>query len=226
MGESDAVADAHVVDDDGVVRIGSVVFAMIRPAAGHERAFNHWYERDHFYTAGCAAPGVFSAGRFVEPITGVHLALYFVLPGYDDARIAFAMEQVALAATENRMFTEREHLHTWSYAVESATPGTDGVPLALALDHRYGALAVAMVDLAGPDDAGPPGPGPSLTLRPRTAIMPSDWEGEIDPDRRRIVIDFHREAPAPVRDDAVWSGAFLPVVFGTDTHVTDSSPAG
>jgi hypothetical protein len=220
------MVDAHVVDGDGVVRIGSVVFAMIRPTAGHERAFNHWYERDHFYTAGAAAPGVFSAARFVEPATGVHLALYFVLPGYDDARVAFAMEQVALAAAEDRMFTEREHLHTWSYAVESATAGPDGVPLALALDHRYGALAVAMFDLGGPDDSPSAGPGPSLTLRPRSPIMPSAWEGEIDPDRRRIVLDFHGDAPAPVRDGGVWSGAFLPVVFGTDTHVTDSPPAG
>ena len=219
-------------DEQGVVRIGSVVFAMIRPTPGHERAFNHWYERDHYYTAGTAAPGVFSAARFVEPASGVHLALYFVLPGHDDARVAFATEQVAQAAAEDRLFGEREHLHTWSYTVESAVEGDDGVPLALALDHRYAALAVAMVDLSEEDGAargnrqeGDGGP-PSLTLRPSAPIMPSAWEGEIDPDRRRIVIDFHTASPAPVREGAAWSAAFVPVVFGTDTHVTDSPRPG
>ena len=221
MGDTDGM-----VDEDGVVRIGSVVFAMIRPTPGHELAFNHWYERDHFYTAGAAAPGVFSAARFVEPATGVHLALYFVLPGHDDARIAFAMEQVALAAAEDRLFTEREHLHTWSCAVESTTEGADGVPLALALDHRYGALGVAMFDDEMSADPAATGPGPSMMLRPRVRIMPSEWEGEVDPDRRRIVIDFHTDAPAPVRAGSVWSGAFVPVVFGTDTHIIDSSSAG
>ena len=215
-----------MVDEGGVVRIGSVVFAMIRPTPGHELAFNHWYERDHFYTASAAAPGVFSAGRFVEPATGVHLALYFVLPGHDQARMAFATEQVELAAAEDRMFTEREHLHTWSYALESTTGGTDGVPPALALDHRYGALGVAMFDAAVSHQPAAAGSGPSMTLRPRARIMPSEWEGEIDPDRRRIVIDFHTDAPASVRERSVWSGAFVPVVFGTDTHVADSSSAG
>ena len=215
-----------MVDERGVVRIGSVVFAMIRPSPGHERAFNHWYERDHFYTAGAAAPGVFSAGRFVAPDAGIHLALYYVLPGHDDLRIAFATEQVALAAADGRMFTEREHLHTWSYAVESAVEAADGVPAALALDHRYASLAVAMFDTPVPHDPAVVGRGPTLTLRPRAPIMPSEWEGEIDPERRRIVIDFFPDGPAPVRAGAAWSGAFVPVVFGTDTHVTGSHTQG
>ena len=81
-------AHESVVDDAGVVRIGTVLFALIRPTPGHELDFNHWYERDHYYTTGTAAPGVFSAGRFVQPESGWHLALYFVLPGFDAARIA------------------------------------------------------------------------------------------------------------------------------------------
>jgi hypothetical protein len=210
-------ADEGVVDGAGVVRIGSVVFALIRPTEGHELAFNHWYERDHFYTAGLAAPGVFSAGRFIQPETGWHLALYFVLPGHDEARVAFATEQMVRAAAEDRLFTEREHLHTWSYAVEATIAGTDGVPLPLALDHRYPSLRVAMFDGAPPVVAGP-----SMTLRPLARIMSSAWDGDVDPDRRRIVLQF---ASGGSSDDlanargAVWSGGFVPVVFGTDTHI-------
>lgn len=217
---------ASTVDDDGVVRIGSVVFAMIRATPGHEQAFNRWYERDHYFTAGTAAPGVFSAGRFVEPTQGWHLALYFVLPAHDDARVAFATEQVARAGEEDRLFTEREHLHTWSYRVEATRPGDDGVPLALALDHRYPGLHVAMYD-----DPVPAIDGPALVLAPRARVMPSAWEGAIDPARRRTVLRFGVNAEPtqptkptqhtkPTDPPVVWSASFLPMVFGTDTHVT------
>lgn len=205
----------RMVDDDGVVRIGTVVFALIRPTVGSELAFNHWYERDHYYTAGVAASGVFSAGRFIQPETGWHLALYFVLPGHDAARVEFATEQVALAIADDRMFSEREHLHTWAYDVESAQVGADGVPLALALDHRYPALGVAMYDEAPPASTG----GPSLTLRARAQIMPSQWGEPIEPSTRRTVLSFAETVPAAVDPAAVWSGSFVPMVFGTDTHV-------
>jgi len=207
-----------MVDDDGVVRIGSVVFALIRPTPGREQAFNHWYERDHYYTAGLAAPGVFSAGRFIQPESGWHLALYFVLPGHDAGRIEFATQQMALAAADDRLFSEREHLHTWSYGVESTTSGADGVPLSLALDHRYPALSVALFDGEAPKVAGP-----AMTLRPIAQIMPSTWEGDVDLVRRRTVLQFGSDAQ-PGRelsnaDGAVWSATFVPVVFGTDTHI-------
>ena len=54
---------------ESVVPLGSVVFALIDPSPGSEAAFNHWYERDHYYTAGVAAPGVFSAGHFIVEVT-------------------------------------------------------------------------------------------------------------------------------------------------------------
>ncbi len=207
-----------MVDDAGVVRIGSVVFALIRPSPGRERAFNRWYERDHYYTAGTAAPGVFSAGRFIEPTSGWHLALYFVLPGHDPARVAFATEQVQLSAADDRLFTDREHLHTWSCVVASAHGGSDGVPLALALDHRYPGLRVSIVD-----DVAPSPVAPALVLAPRSEIMASDWLPPDDPAGRRIVLEF---APGPASEPdrgAVWSGDFLPVVFGTDTHVSSGT---
>jgi len=217
MGVGGSSFDSGMVDGDGVVRIGSVVFALIRPTPGHELAFNHWYERDHYYTTGTAAPGVFSAARFVQPKTGWHLALYLVLPGFDAARVAFATEQTTVAAAEDRLFTAREHLHTWTYEVEAATVGVDGVPPALALDHRYPAITAALFD-EEPSSRG----GPSLTLRPVQAVMPSEWEGEIDVTRRRTVVEFHDDPADSVRPGSVWSGAFVPVVFGTDTHITQT----
>lgn len=207
----DMGADESMVDETGVVRIGSVVFALIRPSPGHEIAFNRWYERDHYYTAGLAAPGVFSAGRFVQPESGWHLALYFVLPGHDEARVEFATAQVALAAAEDRLFGEREHLHTWTYDLGSVDLGDDGVPLALALDHRYPEITVEMFDGDVPGVEGP-----ALTLRPRVRVMPSTWDADIDPARSRTVVRFGPQST--VSETAVWSARFVPVTFGTDSH--------
>lgn len=208
----------RMVDDDGVVRIGSVVFALIRPTDGHDRAFNHWYERDHFYTAGLAAPGVFSAARFIQPAERLHLALYYVLPGHDADRVAFATEQVRLAADDDRTFTERDHLHTWTYTLESAIVGYGGVAPALALDRRYRALSVGWCEpgTAVPDAAA------VLTLRPHAAVMPSRWDDGIDPTARRMIVAFHDDARPDLFARVAgrhWSARFEAAVVGTDTHV-------
>ena len=73
-------------------------------------------------------------------------------------------------------------------------------------------------------DSVPPQPdleaaGASVSLRPLAQIMPSTWEGDIDPDRRRTILEFHPVPPELPSDRAVWSGVFVPVVFGTDTHI-------
>ena len=220
-----------VVDGDGVVRIGSVVFALIQPTPGHEQAFNRWYERDHYYTAGLAAPGVFSAGRFVQPGAGLHLALYFVLPGHDPVRVAFATEQVRVAGVEGRMFSERDHLHTWSYAVAGTwRADSAGVPPALALDHRYAGVTVLVVDGPRPDLAGALSRTGHdidvvLTLDPVEPIMASTWAGSTDISQRTTFVAFHRDDPALGRDALTpllgedgfgWIESFVPVVFGTD----------
>lgn len=210
----------RVVDDDGVVRIGSVLFALIRPTDGHDRAFNHWYERDHFYTTAAAAPGVFSAARFIEPAQRLHLALYFVLPGFDEAREAFAVDQMVAAREDDRLFTEREHLHTWTYSVESASAGPGGVPPALVLDRRYASVAVGWADA----DAPRPDADVVLVLRTAAPVMPSAWDEGIDPTQRRMVVAFGDALDGdPFADLAGyhWSARFEPAVVGTDTHVPD-----
>jgi hypothetical protein len=223
-----------IVDDDGVVRIGSVIFALIRPTPGHETAFDRWYGRDHYYTTGLAAPGVFSAARFVQPDSGLHLALYFVLPGHDAARVAFATEQVRVAGLEGRMFDEREHLHTWSYVpLGEWRADPSGVPPALVLDHHYAEVTVLMVDGPIPDFDSALTPGDPdidhdidvvLALAPHEPIMASSWEGSADVSRRTTLIAFHRRSSEEGRDALTrllgddgfnWIESFRPVVFGT-----------
>ena len=47
------------------VTIGSAVVAYIEPAPGEAAAFNAWYERDHFYAAAMAGPGMYAGARWV-----------------------------------------------------------------------------------------------------------------------------------------------------------------
>ncbi len=211
--------DGHLVDEDGVVRIGSVLFALIRPTEGHDAGFNHWYERDHFYTAGLAAPGVFSGARFIQPEERLHLALYFVLPGHEDGRVAFAMDQMVLAADQDRLFSEREHLHTWTYNVEVAAVGEGGVAPSLALDRRFASVAVGWAD----DGATQPDAAVVLVLKTDEPVMASSWDEGIDPTTRRMVVAFGNATstdPFAGLDGYHWTARFEPVVFGTDTHVS------
>ena len=234
-----------------VVPLGSVVLALIKPSVGREVAFNRWYGLDHYYTAGTAAPGVFSAGRFIGPADSgpgprPHLALYFVLPGHEEARASFATAQVERAAADGRMFADREHLYNWTHRpFFTWHAGGHDVPTSLALDHRFPALSVALLD-ADDDDRLTSAVGGAaseassiaqvLGLAPVAEIVSSTWRGPVDPGRRRAVVAFHSCEPAVAGTElaglltriageggasVVWAGAFHPAVFGTDTHVAD-----
>lgn len=254
------------LDDDDTVAIGSVVFALIDPTPGREIAFNRWYERDHYYTAGIAAPGVFAAGRYVAPRSckdlrrsgddgvagdagrGSHLALYFVLDGHEVDRIGWATRQVAIAAEDDRLFSDREHLHTWSYRPAFSWIGVDGVAPGLTLDRRYSGASVVFADRSDDVDAATleasvqaaceqaAGVAVVLALTPLAQVMPSEWIGDLDPARRSVFVCFH-DGPvadgwraarsildAPERDGLLrvaWASPFVATAIGTDIHADD-----
>ena len=81
------------------VPVGTAIVSYIEPHPGQARAFNRWYERDHFYAAVAAGPGVFAGARFVAPRSckaerpaggwlfgdvsrGSFLSLAWLTPGY------------------------------------------------------------------------------------------------------------------------------------------------
>ena len=47
------------------VRVGSMLLTLVEPHAGHEVAYNRWYERDHFYSGCMIGPWQFAGKRFV-----------------------------------------------------------------------------------------------------------------------------------------------------------------
>jgi hypothetical protein len=51
--------------DDYPVKVGSALFTLVDPHCGHEKAYNRWYERDHFYGACLSGPYLLAGSRWV-----------------------------------------------------------------------------------------------------------------------------------------------------------------
>lgn len=159
--------------DEYPVKVGSMLFTLVDPNKGHEVEYNRWYERDHFYAGCMIGPWLFAGSRWVstrelkdmrwsdgsgqvaDPVdAGSYLAIYWVHEDHHAEHFKWAGEQVVWLYTNDRGFPERQHAHTiladrpWA-----AYRDEDGVPLELALDHRFSALYVVALDATGDDDA-------------------------------------------------------------------------
>lgn len=136
------------------IRLGGALVTIVEPHKGHEVAYNRWYERDHFYAGCMIGAWNISGARFVatkdlkalrypanspvipDPTTGSYLALYWVLAGGFGQWMQWGSQQVQWLHEHDRMFTEREHIHTLMYKFRTEFEAPDGVPVELALDHR------------------------------------------------------------------------------------------
>jgi hypothetical protein len=139
------------------VAIGTAVVAYIEPHTGAAREFNRWYERDHFYAAAMAGPGMYAGARWVatreckevrpandlfgDPARGSYLATYWLLPGTQAGWDEWVAETYA-AMPPARLFAARDHVHTAVYRYHSETRTEDAPPPATALDHGFAGLIV------------------------------------------------------------------------------------
>ncbi len=157
------------------IKVGSMLYTLVDPNKGHEKEYNRWYERDHFYAGCMIGPWLFAGSRWVatrelkdlrfpkenNAITqpydaGSYVAIYWVLEGhYDDHFNEWAGDQVHWLYSNGRGFAERTHRHTVLYkTVEQFYRDEDPVPVELALDKGYDGQVSIAVDLAdGVDDA-------------------------------------------------------------------------
>ena len=249
--------------DDRQIRVGSLLFTMVEPHRGHEVAYNRWYERDHFYAGCMVGKWQFAGARYVatreckakrypadSPIvpdasTGSYLAIYWVLDGHHDEWNEWGVEQVNWLHENDRMFEERDHVHTalYQYAGEANAPGSS-TPVELALDRAYGGIVTLVAETAdgvAADQvtawlAGLPCPadvalvGTPLPLRDdRPADVPDTQAAN-----RVLVIAFTDGNPhdswethfaglgdsfrAAGLGEIVFASPFLATVPGTDTH--------
>jgi hypothetical protein len=152
--------------EDYPVKVGSILLTLVDPHVGFERAYNRWYERDHYYGGCMIGPFLYAGSRWVatrelkdlrwpaggevvaKPTdAGSYVAIYWVEEGHHaDHFDVWARDQVRTLYAEGRGFPERRHIHTILFDHLGATyRDDDPVPVHLALDHGYdGILAVWM----------------------------------------------------------------------------------
>jgi hypothetical protein len=155
--------------DEYPIKLGPILFTMVDPNPGYEVAYNRWYERDHFYAGCMIGPWLFAGSRWVAPRrlkdlrfpedspfakpvdAGSYLSIYWEIEGKGAEHGAWSGPQVWWLYSNGRGFDERTHRHTGLYDLNSVGySNDDGVPIELALDHRYEGLGVVVVEpLAG-----------------------------------------------------------------------------
>ena len=159
--------------DDYPVKVGSMLLTLVDPERGFERAYNRWYERDHFYAGCLIGPYLFAGARWVatralkdlrwprestiaQPFdAGSYLATYWVLEGHHEEHFeAWARPQVRDLYAEGRGFAKRTHVHTALFDHLGASyRDADPVPIELALDRGYDGLVAVWLDGARRDAA-------------------------------------------------------------------------
>jgi hypothetical protein len=146
--------------------LGSAFVSLVEPHPGHERAYNRWYEDDHFYSPGALAmPWWFAGRRWVatrelrelraparsavaDPVTqGCYLGTYWITAGHWEDQWAWLGTAVGRLRAEGRMFDERTHVHTAFYDhIRTLGPGPAGPRDFQSLDHPYAGLVLEIVD--------------------------------------------------------------------------------
>lgn len=210
----------------GRIQLGSCLFTLVDPHPGRERAYNEWYERDHFYAGMMTMPHVFAGRRWVatralRELTGggpgSFLATYWIEAGRHAEFLEAAVAALKELTAAGRMFDGRDHVHTGFYELASwAGREPDGVPTELALDHPFAGLVTAL----GGDE--PPAAGAAALRLSWDPMATPGFDVPAEP----LHLLFLDEAPAGCVEEwrastarARWTRAFVPTVPGTTTHL-------
>jgi hypothetical protein len=152
---------------DEPIRVGTMLWVFTDPHRGHERAYNRWYERDHYYGGCMIGAHNFAGSRWVAPRrhrdvrfpdpspmpfptdAGTYACLYWILDGHHDDWMEWGTPQVHALYAADRGFGPRTHYNTATYRhAWRAHRDADPVPLELALDHRYPGMVALFIDPA------------------------------------------------------------------------------
>jgi hypothetical protein len=148
------------------VRLGGALITMIEPNPGHERAYNRWYEDDHFYAGARSGPWCFAGRRWVAPWDlrrlriprqssavqpierGCYVSTYWLTAGHVEDHIRWAHGALEYdQRPHGRTFAEREDGYTaWHDLAFTIVPGDGPLRPEHALDHPYGGLVLELVD--------------------------------------------------------------------------------
>jgi hypothetical protein len=211
--------------DDYAIKLGSMLLTLVDPHPGFERAYNRWYERDHYYAGCMVGPYLFAGSRWVatrqlkdrrwphdETVAkpwdaGSYVAIYWVEKGHHQEHFdEWARTQVRWLYGEGRGFAERRHIHTVLLdLLGSVYRDADPVPVELALDAGYDGIVAVWLDARPGSSAGRLHAALSADLLPElldgSAIeIASSWTpsaGENDP--KDVPMDLGTAAGGPER---------------------------
>jgi hypothetical protein len=147
------------------VRIGSALITMVEPHPGHERAYNRWYEDDHFYSGAMAMPWMFAGRRWVaprdlqelrspsdsaiaQPVTaGCYLSTYWITEGRYEDHLRWTVATNQRLAPDGRIYGDRSHVYTaFQEYVGAVYRDAEGPRDIHSLDYPYGGLVLEVVD--------------------------------------------------------------------------------
>ncbi|MEU2514841.1 hypothetical protein [Streptomyces syringium] len=206
------------------VRPGHALITLVEPDPGQERAYNRWYEDDHFIAGAMAMPWIYAGRRWVatrelrelrhpaesavaRPVTaGCYLSVYWITEGRYDEHMRWTVGINKRLNSDGRVHQARRHVFT-AFQDHEATvyrDGTEGPRDFHALDHPYAGLVLEVIDANG--------------LREREELL--RWLSvERLPERlagspAAMVTVFR---PTPLPGDRM---SYVPQVEGVDTRLT------
>ena len=228
------------------VPVGSAVIAYIEPHEGQARAFNRWYERDHFYAATTGGPGAFSGARwvatrackavrppgatwFAEPARGSYLTTVWLLEDSHAEWEAWVMRQMeTLREAPGRMFAGRDHIQTGVYRFVQEWRTGAGVSAATAIDHPHAGVVLLAV---------PPGAASDTARALVSDLVPTVAAFALEhtllttaePPDHALVLGFTpgdpiaawNSAVTPLLDRVGFASPFVRTIPGTDAYTDD-----
>jgi hypothetical protein len=146
-------------------KIGAALITMVEPHVGHERAYNRWYEDDHYNAGAMAFPWMWAGRRWVAPVryqavrypadsavaqpvaTGKYISTYWITDGQYENHLRWAVGTNHRLFADGRVYLERDHTFTSFQRYLGPIYRDDDGPRDIhALDYPYGGLVLEVID--------------------------------------------------------------------------------
>lgn len=164
MSDADVYAQVarHLPNNVGV---GGALITLVEPDLGSERAYNRWYEDNHFYFGAMVGPWFFAGRRWVatrdlvalrypasspvvQPVSlGCYLATYYTLAGHhQDALHCRHVAAMETLHPGGKGFTQRRHAYTTAASYDFGVIRTDRPHLKPfhTLDHPFDGIVLEL----------------------------------------------------------------------------------
>ena len=145
--------------------IGAALITMVEPHVGHERAYNRWYEDDHYNAGAMAFPWMWAGRRYVAPVpyqqvrypadsviaqpieAGKYISIYWITEGQYENHLRFAVGTNHRLFADGRVFMDRDHTFTsFQRYLGPIYRDSEGPRDIHSLNYPYEGLVVEVID--------------------------------------------------------------------------------